>query len=84
MRVYDLDGEVVLENDDYNLKIISDRTIYIQKKGGKQYKNTEYKVREGLTSHQKKLYLIMLSEKIDTKRNQKKNEEEDDTNEKQT
>jgi hypothetical protein len=77
VRVYDEDGEVILESPEYNLKITSDRTIYIQKKRGKQYKNTDYKIKEGLTSHQKKLYLIMLSEKIQNKKENKNKKEED-------
>lgn len=76
MRVYDTDGEVILESSEYNLKITSDRQLYLQKKGGKQYKSINREIREGLTSHQKKLYLIMLSEKIEKKREQTKETEQ--------
>ena len=76
MRIYDLDGEIILEDEEHNLKIISDRTIYYKKKSDRQYKSTEHKVREGLSSYQKKVYLILLSQKITAKKEvQQKNRE---------
>ena len=69
-------GDVIVDTDEFSLKIASDRTIYIRKYDETKFKSMNNKVRKGIPIHEKKALAERLAKKIRDKR--KENMIEDD------
>ena len=57
MKIEERNGEVVLEGDDIDMKIDTNRNVYVKKKEDTQFKSIDVQLDYGYTIEEKSLYL---------------------------
>lgn len=68
MQAYQKNGDTIVETDEFSLKIASDRTIYVKNYDDSSYQSLDVKIRKGMSTDSKIMFLENMTRKLQEKR----------------
>ena len=65
---YIKNGDVIVDTNNFSIKIASDRVIYIKTSTETKYTSLDIKIKKGISSYEKQAFIEKIARKLEEKR----------------